>query len=414
MARGPTVTFNGVTLILLLLQIAGILAICRLLHGIASRFGQPPVIGEIVAGLLLGPSFFGWIAPAWYARLFPAASLPVLNELSQIGLILFMFLVGLHLDLTEIYALRRVAGLASLLSIVVPFGLGLALARPLHVLAPSSPMLPFTLLIAVSVSITAFPVLARILTDQKLTATRLGHVAIACAAFNDVVAWSFLAWIVAISRSGEASARGAFVILLIYIFGMFALIRPALRWFTGRLTITNELSTMLIFVFLSSWVTEFAGFHALFGAFLAGVIWPRSDSNRDDIASKIEPLAMTMLIPLFFSYTGLRTNIGTLGDNLGLTALVIAVAIAGKVGGAFTGAKIAGFDVRSSLALGCLLNTRGLVELIVLNVGFDLGILSPALFSIMVIMALVTTVMTTPVLKIVLPDQYRRTALKVS
>jgi Kef-type K+ transport system membrane component KefB len=376
------------------------------------------VIGEIIAGLLLGPSFFGWIAPAWYARLFPVESLPVLNELSQIGLILFMFLVGLHLDLTEVFALRRVAGLASLLSIIVPFILGLALARPLHVLAPSSPMLPFSLLIAVSMSITAFPVLARILADQKLSATKLGHVAIACAALNDALAWSILAWIVAISRPGEVSALGPFVILLAYIFGMFAVIRPGLRWFMGRftsrLTVTNELSTMLIFVFLSSWLTELAGFHALFGAFLAGVIWPRSDSNKDDVAAQIEPLAMTMLIPLFFSYTGLRTNVGALGVNLGLTALVIAAAIAGKVGGAFTGARITGFDVRNSLALGCLLNARGLVELIVLNVGLDLGLLSPALFSMMVIMALVTTVITTPVLKVVLPEEYRRTALQVS
>jgi Kef-type K+ transport system membrane component KefB len=407
-----------VTLVLLLLQIAGILAVCRLLHGIAGRLGQPPVIGEIVAGLLLGPSFFGWIAPALYARLFPAASFPALNELSQIGLVLFMFLVGLHLDLTEVYALRRVAGLASLLSIVVPFVLGLALARPLHILAPSSPMLPFSLLIAVSMSITAFPVLARILADQKLSATKLGHVAIACAALNDALAWSILAWIVAISRPGEVSALGPFVILLAYIFGMLAVIRPTLRWFmgrfTGRLTVTSELSFMLIFVFLSSSVTELAGFHALFGAFLAGVIWPRGDSKRDDVAARIEPLATTMLIPLFFSYTGLRTNIDALGVNLGLTALVIAVAIAGKVGGAFMGAKITGFDVRNSLALGFLLNARGLVELIVLNVGLDLGILSPALFSMMVIMALVTTVITTPVLKVVLPEEYRRTALKVS
>jgi len=301
-----------------------------------------------------------------------------------------------------------VAGFASLLSIVVPFALGLALARPLHVLAPSSPMLPFSLLIAIAMSITAFPVLARILADQKLSATKLGHVAIACAALNDVLAWSVLAWVVAISRSGEASVLGPFVILLAYIFGMFAVIRPALRWFmgrfTGRATVNNELSIMLIFVFLSSSVTELAGFHALFGAFLAGVIWPRRDSRSDDVAAhvsaKIEPLATTLLIPLFFSYTGLRTNVGALGVNLGLTALVIAAAIAGKVGGAFTGARITGFDVRNSLALGCLLNTRGLVELIVLNVGLDLGLLSPALFSMMVIMALVTTVITTPVLKV--------------
>jgi Kef-type K+ transport system membrane component KefB len=397
-----------VTLVLLLLQIAGILAVCRLFHGIAARFGQPPVIGEVVAGLLLGPSFFGWIAPVLYARLFPAASLPVLNELSQIGLVLFMFLVGLHLDLTEVYALRRVAGLASLLSIAVPFILGLMLARPLHTLAPSSPMLPFSLLIAVSMSITAFPVLARILADQKLSATKLGHVAIACAAFNDGMAWSFLAWIAAICRSGEASAIRPFVILLAYLSVMFAVIRPALRWLTGRFTLPNELSTMLIFVFLSSWVAELAGFHALFGAFLAGVIWPRGNSNMKDVAAKIEPLAMTMLIPLFFSYTGLRTNVGSLGANLGLTALVIVVAIAGKIGGAFTGAKIMGFDGRNSLALGCLLNTRGLVELIVLNVGLDLGLLSPELFSMMVTMALVTTVVTTPALNVVLPEEYRR------
>jgi Kef-type K+ transport system membrane component KefB len=401
-----------VTIVLLLLQIAGILAFCRLLHGIAGRFGQPPVVGEIIAGLLLGPSFFGWIAPVLQARMFPAASLPALNELSQIGLVLLMFLVGLHLDLGEVYALRRVAGLASLLSIVVPFVSGVALARPLHILAPSSPLLPFSLLIATSMSITAFPVLARILTDQELSATKLGHVAIACAALNDVLAWSFVAWIVAISRSSEASVLGPFVFLLTYIFGMFAVIRPALRWFTCQLTVTNELSIMLIFVFLSSWVTELAGFHALFGAFLAGVIWPR-DSKRDGIAAKIEPLATTLLIPLFFSYTGLRTSIGAVGVNLGLTALVIAVAIAGKIGGAFTGAKITGFDVRNSLALGCLLNARGLVELIVLNVGLDLGILSPSLFSIMVIMALATTVITTPLLKVVLPEEYRSTALNV-
>src|SRR4029079_11517092 len=223
-----------------------------------------------------------------------------------------------------------------LLSIVIPLSLGLALARPLHPLAPSSPMLPFSLFIAVSVSITAFPVLARILADQNLSATKLGDVAIGCAAFNDVLAWSLLAWIVAISRTGADSAFGPFVILTIYILVMFAVIRPTLRWLTSRLTVTNELATLLIFVFLSSWVTELAGFHALFGAFLAGVIWPRSDSNKINLAAKIEPLAMTMLIPLFFSYTGLRTNIGAVGDNLGLTTLVIAVAIAGKVGGAFT------------------------------------------------------------------------------
>jgi Kef-type K+ transport system membrane component KefB len=380
------------TLVLLLLQIAVILAVCRLLHEVVERIGQPPVIGEIIAGLLLGPSFFGWLAPNLFARLFPPASLPALNALSQIGLVLFMFLVGLHLDVAEVWALRGVAGLAGLLSIAVPFAAGLALARPLHILAPDSPMLPFSLFIAVAMSITAFPVLARILADQKLTATKLGHVAIACAAFNDVIAWSLLAWIVAVSRSAESSLAKPIAIVLIYSAVMWFVVRPLLRW------VPNELATMLIFVFLSSWATELAGLHALFGAFFAGVIWPRGSVNFEEVSAKIEPIAMAVLIPLFFSYTGLRTNISAV--NWAYTLIIIAVAVFGKIGGAFAGARMMGFDSRNALSLGVLLNTRGLVELVVLNVGLDLGILTPALFSMMVVMALVTTLMTTPALNV--------------
>jgi Kef-type K+ transport system membrane component KefB len=373
------------TLVLLLLQIAVILAVCRLLHELCERIGQPPVIGEIIAGLLLGPSLFGWLAPNLFARLFPPASLPALNALSQIGLVLFMFLVGLHLDIAEVWALRGVAGLAGLLSIAVPFAAGFALATPLHSLAPASPMLPFSLFVAVAMSITAFPVLARILADQKLTATRLGHVSIACAAFNDVVAWALLAWIAGASRSSRT-----LVILSVYSLVMWFIVRPLLR------RVPNELSTMLIFVFLSSWVTELAGLHALFGAFFAGVIWPRGNVKFEEVSAKIEPIAMAVLIPLFFSYTGLRTNIG--GVNWGYTLIIIAVAVSGKIGGAFAGARMMGFDSRNALSLGVLLNTRGLVELVVLNVGLDLGILTPELFSMMVVMALVTTLMTSPAL----------------
>ena len=369
------------TLVLLLLQIAVILAVCRLLHELVERIGQPPVIGEIIAGLLLGPSFFGWLAPGLFARLFPPASLPALNALSQIGLVLFMFLVGLHLDLGEVWALRGVAGLAGLLSIAVPFAAGFALAQPLHALAPSAPLLPFSLFCAVAMSITAFPVLARILADHKLTATRLGHVAIACAAFNDVVAWALLAWIAAASPS-----IGPIAIAALYFAVMAVLVRY----------VPNELSAMLIFVFLSSWVTEAAGLHALVGAFFAGVIWPRGKTKFEEVSAKIEPIAMAVLIPLFFSYTGLRTNIGAV--NWVYTLIIIAVAVLGQVGGAFAGARMMGFDSKNSLALGCLLNTRGLVELVVLNLGLDLGILTPALFSMMVMMALVTTLMTSPAL----------------
>jgi Kef-type K+ transport system membrane component KefB len=395
-----------VNLALLLLQIAVILAACRLLRSVLGRLGQPPVMGEIIAGLLLGPSLFGWIAPNWYAWLFPPESLPTLNGLSQIGLVLFMFLVGVRLDLAEVIALRHVAGLSGLLSIVVPFCAGLALARPLHELAPASPVPPFSLFIAVSMSITAFPVLARILTDQKLTETRLGHVAIACAAFNDVTAWCMLAWITAITRSadGHVSLIGPIATVVLYIVVMLVAVRPLLRWLNDRFAIIREFSTLLVFAFLSSWVTEWIGIHALFGAFFAGVIWPRSGTIVEDASSKLEPIAMAVLIPLFFSYTGIRTNVGLVaGGAWKYEIAIIAVAIVAKMSGAFVGASIMKFGFRDSLALGALLNTRGLVELVVLNVGLDLGILSPTLFSMMVVMALVTTLMTVPVLHFVLP-----------
>jgi Kef-type K+ transport system membrane component KefB len=397
-----------VNLARLLLQIAVILALCRLLHEVLQRMSQPPVIGEILAGLLLGPSFFGWVAPSWYADLFPASSLPPLNALSQVGLILFMFLVGLRLNLSEVGAFRHVAGLAGLLSIAVPFSAGLALAGPLHALAPQSPMLPFSLFIAVSMSITAFPVLARILSDQGLNETRLGHIAIACAAMNDVTAWTLLAWITALTQSpdGEVSILGTIATVGAYGLVMVFAIGPALRLLTRRFPVANELAMMLVIAFLSSWVTESIGIHAFFGAFFAGVIWPRGkDMSLDDVSTKLEPIAMTILVPLFFSYTGIRTNLGLIGGAGAwpYAVVIISAAIGGKIGGAFLGGVIMRFGVRDSLALGVLLNTRGLVELIALNVGLDLGILSPALFSMMVLMAVTTTLMTVPLLRYIRP-----------
>jgi Kef-type K+ transport system membrane component KefB len=389
-------------LALLLAQIAIILAVCWVLRGVLGRLGQPPVIGEIIAGLLLGPSFLGWIAPAWYGWLFPPDSLPALNGLSQIGLVMFMFLVGLRLDLSEVNAFRHVAGLAGLLSIIIPFTAGLALARPLHALAPESPMFPFSLFIAVSMSITAFPVLARILADQQLTFTKLGHVSIACAAINDVAAWTTLAWITAMSTANSSILR---TITTVGLYGvvMVAIVGPALRALTRRFEAATEISAMLVFAFASSWTTEMTGIHALFGAFFAGVIWPRNNKLVEEAAATLEPITMVVLIPLFFSYTGIRTNLGLIagGRAWAYEAAIIAVAIAGKMGGAFIGATIMKFGIRDSLALGALLNTRGLVELVALNVGLDLGILSPALFSMMVVMALATTLMTVPALKLI-------------
>ena len=407
----------SVSVALLLLQIAAILALCRLLHGILRRMSQPPVIGEIIAGLLLGPSLLGWLAPSWYGQLFPASSLPALNGLSQIGLVLFMFLVGLRLDLSEVSAFRHVAGLAGLFSIVIPFSAGLALAGPLHVFAPQSPMLPFSLFLAVSMSITAFPVLARILRDERLEETRLGHIAITCAALNDVIAWTLLAWITALTRStdGNVSVFGTIATVGAYVLIMAFAVRPVLRLLTRRFQVVSELQVMLVIAFLSSWATESIGIHAFFGAFFAGVIWPRGtedgqDMNhptRDDVSSKLEAITMTVLIPLFFAYTGIRTNLGLIAGAGAwpYAAVIIAAAAVGKIGGAFLGGTIMRFGVRDSLALGALLNTRGLVELIALNVGLDLGILSPALFSMMVLMTLTTTLMTVPLLRCIRPGQ---------
>jgi Kef-type K+ transport system membrane component KefB len=395
------------TLVHLLLQVAVILALCRLLQGIFRRMGQPPVIGEIVAGLLLGPSLFGWLAPASYGYLFSPDSLPALNGLSQIGLAVFVFLVGLRLDLGEVRAFRHVAGLAGTLSIVVPFLAGLALAGPLHIFAPQAPLLPFSLFLAVSLSITALPVLARILQDEGLSETRLGHIAITCAALNDVVAWTLLAWIAALARSadGPASLLGTIATVGAYGLIMAFGVRPVLGLLTRRFPVVSTLPLMLVLAFLSSWVTEWIGIHAFFGAFFAGAIWPRGEVIRH--AGKLEAVTTTILIPLFFSYTGIRTDPGLIG-GVGAwpyAAAIIAAAVFGKIGGAFVGGVLTRFGIRNSLALGALLNTRGLVELLALNVGLDLGILSPALFSMMVLMALATTLMTVPLLRAIHPEK---------
>jgi Kef-type K+ transport system membrane component KefB len=398
---------------LLLAQIVVILALCRALSILTGRIGQPPVIGEILAGLLLGPSFLGWIAPGWYARLFVPASLTALNALSQVGLVLFMFLIGLRLDLSELYGLRRAASSTALLSILVPFSAGMILSQALQPLAsPSAPRVPFALFMGVSMSITAFPVLARILSDRGMTHTRLGHLAIACAAFDDVAGWTMLACITAtVTSTWTVHLVSMLAILTAYIAVMVLAGRPILRRLAHYFNRTGDLSPILIIVFVSSWCSEYAGIHALFGAFFAGVVSPRGAEFGKNVSRGLEPIVMTVLLPLFFSYIGIRTNIGLLSPILWLSTLaIIAVAVLGKMGGGFVGAMLMRLNLRDSLALATLMNTRGLVELVVLNVGLDLGILSPKLFTMMVVMALVTTLMTAPLLNLILRGSSTRGA----
>ena len=394
-------------LTLLLLQIVVILVAARLVGGLFKRMGQPQVIGEMVAGILLGPSLLGWLAPNVFAALFPPASLGYLSALSQIGLILFMFLVGLELDPQRLRERARAAVVISQVSIIAPFVLGALLALYLypHLAAPDVQFSHFAVFMGVAMSITAFPVLARILTDRHLLRTPLGMLAITCAAVDDVTAWCLLAAVVLLVHATDGTAS-LWLILggsAVYIVAMLFAVRPALRRLTpiyqrdGTVS-RGLLALILVLVLASAWATESLGIHALFGAFLIGAIMPKEHSFVVTLSDKLEDLTVVLLLPLFFALTGLRTSVGLLsGWELWLdTLLIIAVAVIGKLGGAMLAGRATGLSWHDAGVLGILMNTRGLVELIVLTVGLEIGVIGPTLFTMMVIMALTTTLMTTP------------------
>ena len=393
--------------VLLILQIAVILALSRLATPIARRLGQPPVIAEMVAGLMLGPSLLGWVAPELSAALFPAVSLYALSVLGQFGIALFMFIVGWRLEIETLKSVGRMALVTGIVSIAVPFALGSAVA--VFAWYPYAPqgvaLLPFALFMGSAMSITAFPVLARILEDQGLTRTRIGVLAMTCAAFNDAVGWLILAAITMIVVAGNmADAGGTLVGLAVYVVVMFAVVHPLVARVArrpGEAFGRSPLSLAIIVVVTvaSAYTTDALGVHALFGAFLAGIVMPRDETAERTFSAFVEPTAVTYLLPIFFAFSGLRTSVNLIaGPELwGQTALILAVAIGGKgVGSAFS-VRAMGATWADASLLGVLMNTRGLVELVVLNIGFDLGILSPVLFSMMVVMALTTTLVTSPI-----------------
>jgi Kef-type K+ transport system membrane component KefB len=397
-------------LCLLLLQVILIVAAARAMGSLFQRFGQPPVIGEMVAGILLGPSLLGMIAPAVESFVFPAASMAPLKMLSQVGVILFMFVVGIELDLEHLRAKAHAAVLVSHASIILPFFLGSAFAllifRSLG--APGIPFSAFALFLGVSMSITAFPVLARIIEERKLSGSLLGSTAIACAAVDDVTAWCLLAFVVAIAKAdGLAGSVVTIALTVAFIGAMLLVVRPRVaRAIEKRPHIRTSgpfMAAIFCFIFASAMFTEAIGIHALFGAFLAGVCMPQDHGLRQFLRERLETFSSTFLLPLFFAFTGLRTQIGLLNDWKGwlLCAAVVAVAITGKLGGSMAAARWTGMSWGDSFSLGALMNTRGLVELIVLNLGYDLGILPPRIFTMMVLMALVTTFMTGPLLAVV-------------
>lgn len=394
---------------ILLLQIVVVYFASRVLGRIFEKLKQPRVVGEILAGIMVGPSLLGWVAPSAFALLFPPDGLMALYSLSQIGLLLFMFQVGLRVDVDALRKLGPAIVFTSNISILVPLVAGAGLAVHLYArLAGAGISVPvFVLFIGTAISITAFPVLARILVERDLLHTREGMVAVSCAAVDDVTAWCLLALLIAKVHSGVGTplwltlARlGGYFMIMIWVVRPFLARQAALRQDVSRET----LAFTLLFAFLSAWTTEQIGIHALFGAFLAGLILPNGENLARTMNDKIG-IVTGVLLPLFFALTGLRTSIHLLNSATlwFYCALIILVAVAGKLFGCAISARIGGMTWHDALSVGILMNTRGLIELVVLNVGLDLGVISPVLFSMMVIMALVTTFMTTPLLSIVAP-----------
>lgn len=398
-------------LALLLAQIVTIIFVARLFGWICIKLKQPSVIGEMIAGIVLGPSLIGMYFPEFSAFLFPKESLGNLQFLSQIGLILFMYIVGMELDLSVLRKKAHDAVVISHASIIIPFALGIGLSYFIYrEFAPEGVQFTsFALFIGIAMSITAFPVLARIVQERNLHKTKLGTVVITCAAADDITAWCVLASVIAIVKAGSFTSSIYVILMAIaYVFLMIKIVRPFLKRIGDLQASKNNINKPMVAIFfltliLSAYATEVIGIHALFGAFMAGAIMPENAKFRTLFIEKIEDVALVLLLPLFFVFTGLRTEIGLLNDShLWIIAgFIISTAVVGKFAGSALTAKFLGINWKDSLTIGALMNTRGLMELIVLNIGYDLGVLSPQIFAMMVIMALFTTFMTGPALELI-------------
>lgn len=400
----------------LVLQLTVILAVCRIVGSLFRRFGQPRVVGEMFAGILLGPSLLGWIAPGISTYLFPPGSLGFLNALAQIGVVVFMFLVGLGINPKELKNHGHAAVLTSHVSITAPFVLAAFLAVYLYprLSDDSVSFTSFALFMGSAMSVTAFPVLARILIERGLLQSRLGTVAIASAAVDDVTGWCILAYIVVLTRSAHSGTSiwmtigGVVLFALVMIYGVSRLLVGMevsyRKW--GGLS-ENRLAFMLLLVFAAGLCTEWLGLHLLFGAFMMGAIMPKEQKFVQYVLDRFETVTVTLLLPLFFAFTGLRTNIGLLkgGEMWMYCGLIVLVATVGKLGGSTLASWLTGMPLREAAGLGTLMNTRGLMELVILDIGLDIKVISPALFSMMVVMALITTFMATPLLEWFCPNR---------
>jgi Kef-type K+ transport system membrane component KefB len=396
-------------LLSLLIALIAVILTGLALGKLFAYLGQPPVIGEVVAGIVLGPSLLGAELSAY---LLPPEVAPYLGIIAQLGVLLYMFIVGLELH-ADLIARRAHATLAtSHASIVAPFLLGALLALFLYprLATNAVPFASFALFLGVAMSITAFPVLARILSDRGLSKSELGVIALSCAAIDDVTAWCLLALVVGVAQTQVGAALAVFGWTALYLAAMLLLVRPLLtrllvRW-TGPELPRSAIAFIFVALLLSALVTEAIGIHAIFGAFRLGALIPHESAVARTLTHQLSSVVSVLLLPAFFAFTGMRTRIDlvTGWEQWLLCGLIILVAIAGKLGGATLAARFTGLGWRPALALGALMNTRGLMELIVLNIGLDLGIISPTLFAMMVIMALVTTMMTAPLLRWIMPE----------
>ncbi len=392
-----------------LLAILVIVAMARALGALFARLGQPPVIGEMIAGLLLGPSFLGRVAPVAAAFVLPKEVTPSLGVLAQIGVVLFMFLVGLELDTSELQKHRRASVMISSFSVLIPFALGIGLALLLYprFAGPTVPRLAFVLFLGAAMSVTAFPVLARIVKDSGLSTQPIGVLALACAAVDDVNAWCLLAFATS-AADGSVGAAVATVALTAALVGTTLLVgRPLLVKATTLLDQSNApigrsaVGYALCALLLMAMIAEGIGIHAVFGAFLAGLVVPHDSKLAVALREKLEDVVMIVFLPPFFAFSGMRTQLGLVtGLEAWLwTLAIILVASVGKVGGTVTAARVTGYSWKDSTSLGLLMNTRGAVGLVVLNIGLDLKIISPTVFAMMVLMAVTTTFATPPLLK---------------
>ena len=416
----PSATVNehaGNPILILLVQIGVILALSRVLGRAGQWVRQPLVIGEMIAGILLGPSLLGWLAPDLSAALFPPQSIENLRILSQVGVIFFLFLIGLELDPKLFRNRGQAAMFISHASMAVPFVFGAGLTLYLYPRffgdAPGAEFAPVALFMGAAMSVTALPVLARMLTERNLHRTETGGIAITCAALGDATAWCLLAVVIGVARA-QGVMQGLITagLALAYVAAMFLLVRPLLRRLQRLHDLRGGLSQgvlaiIFVLVLASSWITERIGIHALFGAFMVGAIMPKGTLFVRNLVEKLEDFVVVFLLPIFFAYAGLQTQIGLLNEP-GLwtdTLLIVAVACIGKFGGTAVAALVSGVPGRDSAVLGVLMNTRGLMELVILQIGLQEGILTPPVFAMMVIMALVTTGMTSPLLSWLIPRQ---------